>query len=219
MSKEPILREHVHELILDVNCLTGPPSRRSRIDALSQTFQYRAAEDATDGPNYLNAKRRREEIDLLTPLITHGFQNRQHLFLKLKLDYMSPADLMMLFRMFSSPDQKFTIEELCTLRSSPRDLDNIISFNQGYAHDSRIAAQEAGQAWMLTKVPTSQVQWQVWAFSEVRQEELFLRKCVWENPRLENVGGRPGRAAASQNVLNPRSNFLLGSRKRPLKLQ
>ena len=191
-SQEPILKENVRAIVLNVSCSQG---RNSRTDALQQPFLDRAHEDAPGGANHHNAVRRRDEIRLLVPLVVHSFPNRTHLYVKIKVDFMSYYDLRDLFGVFSSSDSKITLKEICTIQEDSTDQvewsgwSRISDFNVAYSEVSQAAAKDAGQSWLLLTDPTSSVQWRPLGERQNLGETLWTRTTVWDGIGLDRPSG------------------------------
>lgn len=178
--QEPILKRHIGTLFLDVSCSQG---RNSRANALKQPFESKALEDSIGGPNHLNALRRQNEIETLVAETLHGYPSRDHLYIKLKVDFMSHMDLVGIFGLFHALDKRITLEELCTIQGGHDSWPTVKAVDVLYGEVSAEAALQAGLDWILRDLPTASEAWAPFAEFVNYGQIMYKRTTVWDKRR------------------------------------
>lgn len=131
----------------------------------------------------MNALRRQNEIATLVSETANTFPNRNHLYIKLKVDFMSAVDLMIIFGFFYAPDRKITLEELCTIQGTHDNWPTVQSVEAFYEVVAAEAATQVGHDWLLRNVPTSSQPWGPFAECRDYGQIMFKRTTVWEKRR------------------------------------
>jgi hypothetical protein len=127
----------------------------------------------------MNALRRQNEIGTLVSEITNTFPNRNHLYIKLKVDFMSATDLVMIFGLFSVPDRKITLVEFCTIQREHDNWPTIQAVEPFYGAVAKEAAVQAG----MREPPTSSMPWKPYAECLNHGQIMYQRTTVWEKRR------------------------------------